>query len=75
MTIRDINHFINALWDWGFLDGCFGDSKSRVGDIDGIVGHCGEILLLEGKPMKFAPDIGEYWQNATAKRNGISEAA
>lgn len=72
MTIRNIDRFIEALWDWGFLDGCFGSSRSRVGDVDGVLEHCGEILLLEGKPMWCAPEIGERWSNEGVKRNGQS---
>jgi hypothetical protein len=70
MTIRDMKRFTDALWDWGFLDGCFGTSRSRVGDIDGIVEHCGEILLLEGKPMRLAPAAGSTWQDERSKYNG-----
>jgi hypothetical protein len=75
VTIFSVEKFIASLWDWGFLDGCFGDSRSHVGDVDGIVGHCGEILLLEGKPMKYAPEVGELWRKnawSNPQRNGQS---
>lgn len=70
MSIRDINRYIESLWDWGFLNGCFGASRSSVGDVDGVLEHCGEILLLEGKPMWCAPEIGQQWFNEKAKANG-----
>jgi hypothetical protein len=70
VTIRDLKKFMDSLWDWGFLDGCFGNTGSRIGDVDGILSHCGEVLLLEGKPMSCAPEIGQRWAGAGAKRNG-----
>lgn len=76
MTIQNLERFIASLWDWGELDGCFGSSRTRVGDIDGIVGHCGEVLLFEGKPMRCAPEVGERWQQngyRDPKRNGQSK--
>lgn len=51
MTIRNMDKFVASLWDWGFLDGCFGNSRSHVGDIDGIIEQAGEVLMLEGKPF------------------------
>lgn len=72
MTIRDLNRYMESLWDWGFLDGCFGVTRSRVGDVDGILEHYGEILLLEGKPMWCAPEIGEKWRTEQTRMNGQS---
>lgn len=48
MTIRNIEHFTNALWDWSCLDGCF-TGKMRPTDIDGLIERNGRFLLLEAK--------------------------
>jgi hypothetical protein len=49
MTIRDAELFMRSLWDWSTLDGCFGNSKIRVGDIDGFVERRGRVLFIETK--------------------------
>lgn len=54
---------MNSLWDWGFLDSVC----SGVGDVDGILEHCGEILFLEGKPMGSAPAVGQIWPTLNTK--------
>lgn len=37
------------LIDWGFLNNCFGESKIKVSDIDGVVERNGSFLYLESK--------------------------
>lgn len=49
MGIENIKAFIEALWDWSFLDDCFGDTGIRVGDMDGIVERNDWKLCLETK--------------------------
>lgn len=49
MTIRNIDNFVNSLWDWGFLDDCFDGTKIKVTDLDGIVERHGHVLILETK--------------------------
>ncbi|HPU62135.1 MAG TPA: hypothetical protein PK300_08395 [Bacillota bacterium] len=49
MTINNINAFMSGLWDWSILDGCFGNTKIKVTDIDGMVERNGNILMLEAK--------------------------
>lgn len=49
MTIRSINNYISALWDWSCLDSCFGNSRIRVSDLDGIVERNGRFLVIEAK--------------------------
>ena len=45
-----------SLWDWSTLDGCFGNSKIRVGDIDGFVERRGRVLFIETKyPGSWVP--------------------
>ncbi len=49
MTIRNKQLYMESLWDWGFLDDCFGGSHIRVSDVDGLVEHNGYFLLIEAK--------------------------
>lgn len=56
MTIKNLEVFVENLWDWGFLDGCFGGTRIRVTDIDGLVERNGHFLLIEAKsPGKDVP--------------------
>lgn len=41
--------YLKTLWDWGWLNDCFGGSRIRPSDIDGVVEHKGRLLILEGK--------------------------
>ena len=49
MSIRNWGAFIKSLWDWTFLEGCFGSSKVSPSDIDGVVEHYGAVLFIETK--------------------------
>lgn len=49
MTINNLDKFIDGLWDWGILQGCFGGTKIQPSDIDGLVERNGNFLVLEGK--------------------------
>lgn len=51
MTIQNMDAFIDALWDWGFLDGCFGGTRIRVSDLDGMVERNGWCLIIEAKGL------------------------
>jgi hypothetical protein len=51
MTIRDAQKFVDTLWDWGCLDGCFGDTKIAATDIDGMIERHGEFLVIETKSV------------------------
>lgn len=56
MTIRNKDSYVNALWDWGFLDDCFGGKKIRVTDVDGLVERNCHFLMIEAKgPGKEIP--------------------
>jgi hypothetical protein len=56
MTINNIKSYVDNLWDWGILNGCFGNTNIKPTDIDGIVERNGEFLLLEAKsPHKEIP--------------------
>jgi len=49
MNIRDMDKYRNTFWDWTLLNNCFGDTKIRVTDIDGLVERHGCFLLIETK--------------------------
>jgi len=49
MTIRNKDNYMACLWDWGFLDDCFGGTRIRVTDVDGLVERRGHFLLIEAK--------------------------
>ena len=49
MSIKDKAKYVANLWDWGFLDGCFGHTKIRVTDLDGLVERNGHFLFIEAK--------------------------
>lgn len=49
MTIDNKKSFMNALWDWGFLNGSFSPTKCRVSDIDGVISRKGQVLFIEAK--------------------------
>lgn len=37
------------IWDWGILDGCFGDTKIKPTDLDGFIERKGKFLVIETK--------------------------
>ena len=49
MTIYNLDKFVASLWDWGFLDKCFGTTGIRITDLDGFVERNEQFLLIEGK--------------------------
>lgn len=50
MTIHNKEAFVEGLWDWAVLDGCFGATKIRPTDVDGLIERHGCFLFLEAKP-------------------------
>lgn len=46
--IRDLNNYINSLWDWDFASQAL-PGKAAISDVDGYVERGGYMLLLEGK--------------------------
>lgn len=59
MTINDPVKFCASLWDWGVLDGCFGDTKIKVMDIDGFVERKGKKIFIEAKLPGVPIPLGE----------------
>lgn len=62
MTIHNMPLFLNGLWDWAFLDGCFGQTKIRPTDVDGQV-HTrfpkDRYLELEAKSINASIPTGQ----------------
>ena len=57
MTIQNPEAFCNSLWDWGILDGCFGETRIKPTDIDGFVERNGYFLFIEAKsPLVKVPE-------------------
>jgi hypothetical protein len=59
VTIHDPQKFMNGLWDWAMLDGCFGTTRIRPTDIDGLVERHGNFLFLEAKSPGVALPRGQ----------------
>ena len=49
MTIRNKDNYMACLWDWGFLDDCFGGTRIKITDVDGLVERRGNFLMIEAK--------------------------
>lgn len=41
--------YADGLPNWGMLEGCFGATRIRPSDIDGVVDRNGQFLVLESK--------------------------
>jgi len=59
MTIRNKDTYMRCLWDWGFLDRCFGETRIRVTDIDGLIERRGHFLLMEAKSPRVTIPKGQ----------------
>ena len=49
MTIENMDKYLESQWDWSVLDGCFGETRIKPTDIDGLVERNGQFLLIEAK--------------------------
>ncbi len=49
MTINNVHRYLQGVWDWGILDGCFGSSRIQPTDIDGFIERRGHKLFIETK--------------------------
>lgn len=57
--IRNMDNYVAALWDWSVFDGCFGKSRIRVSDLDGIVEKNGRFLVIEAKSHGATVPLGQ----------------
>jgi hypothetical protein len=70
MTIRDADKFMAGFWDWGFLRGCFGQSKIAPTDIDGFVERHGKFLVIETKRPGAPVPLGQLMTFQAMQANG-----
>lgn len=49
MTINNPDLYMQGVWDWAILDGCFGNTRIKPTDVDGLVERNGKFLVLETK--------------------------
>lgn len=59
MAIKNFEFYNSQLWNWGFLDQCFEETKIRVTDIDGFVERNGKFLLIECKSHNAPIPMGQ----------------
>lgn len=59
MSIRNAQAFVDSIWDWGFLDSCFGKTKIKVSDVDGIAERNGKFLFIETKGDSVPVPLGQ----------------
>lgn len=57
--IHNREKFMECLWNWDILAGCFGSSRIRPSDVDGLVEVHGRFLLLEAKSPGVALNGGQ----------------
>lgn len=70
MTIRDLDKYVARLWNWAFLDNCFGATRIRVTDLDGLVEHHDCFLFIEAKGIGAQVPRGQQRLFNALKRRG-----
>lgn len=58
-NIRNRDAYRDRAWDWAFLNDCFGGTKIRPSDLDGLVERNGRFLVLEAKPAGASINVGQ----------------
>lgn len=59
MTIRNDQSYMEGIWDWGILRGCFGTTNIEPTDIDGLVERNGHFLVIETKRPGVMVPLGQ----------------
>ena len=59
MSIQSEARFVDALWDWGFLEGAFANPHIRLSDVDGTVEVNGRFLYIEAKGPRTRMPVGQ----------------
>ncbi len=59
MTINNPDEFVNSLWNWACLDGCFGSTNIKVSDVDGEVERNSRFLRIETKGDNVPIPLGQ----------------
>jgi len=60
MTIENRDAYMNNIWDWKILDGCFGSTSIKPMDIDGHVERKGKHLFIETKSPNVPVKTGQW---------------
>ena len=71
MTINDPVKYCAGLWDWGILDGCFGETMIKPTDVDGFVERKGKFLWLETKALGVVVPTGQQLTFDALIKTGI----
>lgn len=58
-NLRSRERYAERAWDWEPLNGCFGGTRIRVSDLDGIVERNGRFLVIEAKPINYRISGGQ----------------
>jgi hypothetical protein len=58
MTIRNAEHYMEGVWDWGILKGTLG-GRIEPTDLDGFVERKGQFLVLETKQPGVGIPMGQ----------------
>ena len=61
MSINNAQLYMEGIWDWAILEGCFGNTKIEPTDIDGFVERKGKFLVLETKKLNVPVKQGQWW--------------
>ncbi len=61
MTINNPDKYLEGVWDWSILKGCFGSTKIEPTDIDGFVERKGRFLVIEAKQPGVPIKQGQMW--------------
>lgn len=61
MTINNAQLYVDGLWDWSILKGCFGGTRIAPTDIDGAIERNGRVLLIETKQPGVPIPDGQRW--------------
>ena len=59
MTIKNERAYLDGVWDWAILDGCFGHTRIQPTDIDGCVERKGRKLFIETKAPGVPVKLGQ----------------
>jgi len=71
VTIQNEELFMGSLWDWGILNGCFGNTKIKPTDVDGLVERNGHFLVLEAKRPGVKIKAGQWWTINALRNTGL----
>lgn len=71
MTIQNQKLYMEGVWDWAILRGCFGSTKIEPTDIDGFVERKGRFLILETKKLDTPIKNGQWWTFNALRNTGL----